>query len=186
MYKYYLYFSFTFCLCRDCYGNQNRQSKIFHQHTFILLYRASSMLMTRMSKPWLWNELLFFLSPTRRKHWRDLSTIFEVTDMVSLITQVTQHFKVLEGKRYSKVPSSRWHRVFEVRLQNHRGNTPTAELGEVYFQKIDIRPPCPYGTNTIYLNLFINTSWKLSTWTSTWKLFFTYPDPDRQVTRQAA
>ncbi|CAH0395061.1 unnamed protein product [Bemisia tabaci] len=43
--------------------------------------KASAMLMTRMSKPWLWNELLFFLSPTGRKHWRDLSTIFEVTDM---------------------------------------------------------------------------------------------------------
>nr|XP_018912162.1 PREDICTED: cytochrome P450 4C1-like isoform X1 [Bemisia tabaci] len=42
---------------------------------------TSTMVMTRMTKPWLWNEVLFFLSPTGRKHWLDLSTIFELTDM---------------------------------------------------------------------------------------------------------
>ncbi|CAH0395063.1 unnamed protein product [Bemisia tabaci] len=41
---------------------------------------VSHMVMQRIVKPWYWNDLIFFLLPEGRKHWRDLNTIFELTD----------------------------------------------------------------------------------------------------------
>nr|XP_018912166.1 PREDICTED: cytochrome P450 4C1-like isoform X2 [Bemisia tabaci] len=41
---------------------------------------CTDIVMTRLTRPWLFNDLLFFLSPTGRKHWADLNTIFELTD----------------------------------------------------------------------------------------------------------
>ncbi|CAH0392173.1 unnamed protein product [Bemisia tabaci] len=41
---------------------------------------CTHMTMERFTKPWRWNDFQFFIMPYGRKYWKDLHTIFELTD----------------------------------------------------------------------------------------------------------